>query len=772
MTQPSRPTSRFALLISFLMVAATLTGCGGGSGSGSANEGAFTLSSSALTFAAKTNSNPPPAQTITIKLTGPGTSIVGAAYRAGQTPASWLAITIDGSGDTYRLNVAVASLALQPGTYTATFAVGTTDTKGNVLKSQDVTVRLDVRQRISTTYNLYNYTVVSGDATPLTEHVTVATESGQQWTISSSVPWLQVPSGMRTGSTTIDIGIQAATLAPGEYNGNVTLAAVDDPADTTSVQFHAVVTAPQFTLSTNAITLGGDDGLSYAPQDVVVTLATGSGIHPLAISHSTDDGADWLTTSISGGSVGSGGTTVKIGADRSKVRGGTYTGRVQFDVNVNGVPNQALLVVTYNAEASRISVSSPGIALSSVAGRETLTRNVKVLSNLGRTDITWKAASDQPWLSVTAMGMTGANLKISADPTGLAPEHTYFANIVVTSSDSAVENSDSIRVGLYLSDSAPVDTLMDISASELATSPVEPLLFTHSGGRSVSVYNAYTGALIRSLSNLVGSAGTMFMSGDGRQLFVSDRANMAVVEVDPVSGSVIHTYPLGPYPSQAAGSYIRPDGRPFLLVDGWRAYDLTDGTIYQNPELSQVTSSGFVVGSPDGQFVQPYLQNAVRVRYSSVGGSPHLAVQTVPSILASYSNVRDVCFVPESSRIYATQSTYGGFPGFSLPTFQWMQSLAGRGYPNNVECTAGGLVVGGSSNYYETTDIWVYESASGAEIAHYGSRGPTVGERSLLDRQLLVSSDGVRMMALSASSCCGTSATPGDKLLLLTLPTP
>jgi hypothetical protein len=72
---------------------------------------------------------------------------------------------------------------------------------------------------------------------------------------------------------------------------------------------------------------------------------------------------------------------------------------------------------------------------------------------------------------------------------------------------------------------------------------VEPLVFIHNGGSQITAYNVYTRAVVRTLNTVVAGAGAMAMSGDGRYLFVYDRTNIRVTQLDATSGAAIRQYP-------------------------------------------------------------------------------------------------------------------------------------------------------------------------------------------------------------------------------------
>src|SRR5262249_27142984 len=160
--------------------------------------------------------------------------------------------------------------------------------------------------------------------------------------------------------------------------------------------------------------------------------------------------------------------------------------------------------------------------------RSVLTRKVKIFSSTGRTDTPWSASSDQSWLAVTASGTTGGTITLTANPSGLAQNQVHFATVSVSSADPLVENQASIRVGIYVNSAAPTDGSLTLALLNMVASPVEPLVFAHNGGTTITAYNVYTRAVVRTLNTVVADAGSMVMSGDGRYLFIYDNTNIRV----------------------------------------------------------------------------------------------------------------------------------------------------------------------------------------------------------------------------------------------------
>jgi hypothetical protein len=83
------------------------------------------------------------------------------------------------------------------------------------------------------------------------------------------------------------------------------------------------------------------------------------------------------------------------------------------------------------------------------------------------------------------------------------------------------------------------------------------------------------------------------------------------------------------------------------------------------------------------------------------------------------------------------------FDGTTLNQFP-TSTLGGDAYPNIVEVAADGRLFGGAmfGSFTNNNDVWIY-SAEATQLATHQIAG------LLLDRQLKVSGDGIRMITLS-----------------------
>lgn len=767
-----RATYSFVPLVLVALASSILAACGGGGGGGASTPaGAFTLSETSATFSVFRNAVAPASREIAMSITGPKVAYVGAAYENGQTQPAWLGINLTGSGSSYKLVLRVLSTSLPAGQYTSTFAVGTADSDGKVLKKQNVTVTYTLTAGIAMTAAPLAAGFVFGDtrtSAPVSINVQAA---NRQWTLTSNAAWLQVPEGPQSGDAAVNGTIDVGNLAPGSYTATVSATSSADLADSTSIDIVITVTPAVFTVAPEAVLLGGTDGRSNTLQQAVnFSLSAGNGIHPYTVWLETDDGGSWLVADSTAGMVGSAGGTVTLTASRAGLTGGTRTGQLTISVDVNGTTLTEIRPVTFHTEASRIVTTASGVGLSRVPGRDVLTRRVKVLSNLGRTDVPWAATASESWLTVTPSGVTGEETVLTADPTGLAAGVTHFAEVTISSPDATVENPQSIRVGLHVATAPPLTTTVDSDPAFLAASPVEPLVATNDGlGGSIELRDVYTGALVRTLQDAVGQAGGMVWSGDGRTLFVHDRANLRVVALSPATGAQSASYDDSGVESGDQGglalAYLRPAGLPLLVTPGSRLFDLVTGAERTHPDFRLASNAVSLAVSPDQSLVVADFGTVKRIVRSALNGGT-LLVDDGAGFSTAQGKAGEACVAAAGDRIYSASGYPYEFPASSVATGAVVQQLPASNYPNSIQCVWNGLVVGGIDGYYAATDIWVYDGPSGAALAQLSSSVAT-GYRSLVDRGLAVSADGTRLVSAALQA-----GQPVSQLYFQPLPSP
>jgi hypothetical protein len=747
-----------------------LSACGGGGssgGSGSGGEqpsGAFTISATSATFSARQNGAVPSSQSLTIQVTGPNVAYVGAAYTGGQTRPSWLGVNITGSGTTFDLVLSIISTDQAPGQYSSTFQVGTATSSDAILKYQSVTVTYTVTAQVTITTQPYSATFTYGGDTNSASAPVAVSAQGLQWTSASDSSWLTVPAGQQSGTGTLQVVVNAAGLSPGTYQGHVTVTDAADATNSATLAFSVAVQAPMLTATQTSVVLGGADGLSTStPQNITFALSTGTAAYPFTITLQTDGGGSWLTSNVASGTVSAAGTEIQVSGNRTSVIGGTYSGTVQIAATVGGLVLTGEVPVTFNVEANRIVVGAAGVGFSSSPAGSVLTRDVTVFSTLGLTNVPWQASSDQSWLTVTPSGATGGAITLTASTSGLSTDTRYFANVMVTSPDTSVENQQTIRVGLYVSSTAPTDVSHSVAEQFVAASPVEPIVFVSDRGTDVTGYNVYTGAVVRAFTGVAAQAGPMVVSGDGRYLFVYDATNLQVTELDATSGSVLQQFPS---PGSTGGplGYVRPNGYPMLITPSTEAYDLATDTEYP---LSGPASAILLEASPDNAKLVDDGGTVYSIVRSALNGGELEFTELFNTGNAQGAEGQG-CISADGQTAYTASGYPYNFYGASLATKQTTQVLPAEAYPNSIACVWNGLIVGGVSGYYDPTDVYVYYGPTGVLLAQLDSS--SLGSyRSLAARGLAISADGTRMVTIVSPDLSGYQ---GSELRFQSLPAP
>lgn len=743
------------------VVLAACGGGGGGGGSGGATNGSgsgtstargqFTLSESTASFAMLQGVNE--FRRLQLTVTGTDVAYVGAAYTEGQSQQAWLGVDIGGAGSTYEVVLAVSSI-LPPGNYSSTFSVGTADADGNVLQSRPITVTLTIESRLGLASTKTDFAFIYGGEVATQDVAFDVTALDKQWHATSNVPWLQVPAEVQDGDGALTASIDVESLLPGTYAAEVTVVSDGTIADSATRAISVTVEPPGLSAQYPVFEFGGEDGLSFDTQTLTMALNTGGRAHPFTIETNTDSGDDWLRPSVASGMVGESGAIIDFTAEPAFLLGGTYTGEIVLNITVDELVITHRIPATMNIEANRLVVGAAGVMFSSSPppARSVLTRDVKVHSSIDRTDVPWSASvsPDQSWLSVTATGVTGEDIRLTADPVGLDPDTTHFATVSIGSSDPTVENEQSIRVGLYINSAAPQDFSLAQYVAYSAASQVEPIVFTSDGGADVIGYNVYTGEEERTYSDVVTQAGNMILSEDGLRLFVYDIANFRVTELNAATGDLVRHYESGDYEDSGGSlTYFRPDGYEVLMTPSAYMYELpSSGDGYVAEGFAPRSAESFAP-SYDQRYLVDTSGFAYRLKRSALNGG-EMRGSFAFQDSANGGNPRQACLSADGTTIYSANANPAYFPGTNIQTGEDTQLIAGDSYPNAIRCLWNGVIVGGIADDEPVNDVWIYDGPTGQELANVSSMEERPGNAGRpRDRGIAVSGDATRMITIS-----------------------
>jgi hypothetical protein len=406
-------------------------------------------------------------------------------------------------------------------------------------------------------------------------------------------------------------------------------------------------------------------------------------------------------------------------------------------------------------------VSATGVAFSSFPARQVLSRTLRVFNTReGATGVPWTATESASWLTVTASGVTGDALVLTANASGL-PAAQYVADVTVSSTEPSIANQEIVRVGLTVGAANPQATI-DIAGSApfgVVTSPVEPLAFVlmHT---AVLVYDTNSGALLRTLTGPpFTNAESLTISDDGQTVYVVNTTGTAfsVSALDSTTGAVVgsYAYTIGFSSQPPSIQYARPSAHPMLLDTVMlHAVDLSTGT------ASVYTMEGPSVAiSADQRRI--YMQNAgvssawikaYRATFTAFGSIGFRLTEAAfnNGVADSRGFGWDIALSTDESELYAAAGPL--LDVLDSATLVKQDFLNLPSFPSNVETCWNGLLAAGAGRD-AGGDIWIFDAA-GAEVARRDSGG------SLERRILRFSGDCARLVMGTSTGLRIQSAPP------------
>lgn len=605
--------------------------------------------------------------------------------------------------------------------------------------------------------NTISFNAVQGDPSPapatLTAHLldTRPAAFGAAYVAPQVQPsWLTVSITGTAPDFTVTLTPNTSAMAAGNTSVTLTLGTADSSGTTLrarTVQISLIVAPAPVLVAPAAIVLGGANGKSAALASLQFSVSTDATL-PWTATTATTSGVNWLGLSATSGQVSAAGSAIDVIGNADALAAGVHTGTITLSAIDQGRTVTRQVSVTLNKERHTLYVPALGAAFSSFPSRQVLTRTLRVTSSYDRTDVPWTAASDQPWLDVTASGTTGGTLVLSVDPSGLADDTVHLATVRVSSPDARIENDQRIRVAFWgnaTTDPQPV-TLNGVPF-ELIANPVEPYVYGHTHS-DITVYNVYTGASVATFP-FAGDAREMTISHDGAVLFVQDYASKAVVALDSATGTELRRYAYAPDDPYGL-AYARPEAHPVLILANGNLFDVATGQrfTYAWPN-TYFEDNGRIAVHPNGRSVYYSTKQATPARvarYSLRYTALHSDFLRPPTWQASqtFSDVRDMCFDPDGMYLY-TADFQGGynFRRYDALTLEAQMTFPAMAYPNNAECGWNGLFVGAATTGPYAENYWVY-AADGTELVH-AALNPGFGN-AVSAYDLVLSGDNTRLV--------------------------
>jgi Leucine-rich repeat (LRR) protein len=180
----------------------------------------ITVDKSRLDFHYYAGGAAPPDQTLTLAASGLNCHI--------QSDAAWCGLSPESSTGG-EIQVSVNTTGLAPGTYDGTISISASGAANSPL---NLPVQLVIENRdpgsIVLNRNQLNFGAISGQPAPPAQTFAISSTAGgpPAWTASENQTWLTVTPSSGSGDSVINVSADHAGLAPGAYNGSIS---INDP---------------------------------------------------------------------------------------------------------------------------------------------------------------------------------------------------------------------------------------------------------------------------------------------------------------------------------------------------------------------------------------------------------------------------------------------------------------------------------------------------------------------------------------------------------------
>jgi uncharacterized protein (TIGR03437 family) len=294
--------------------------------------GSLTLSATDITFPDQTLGGPAPAaQTINIGSSGQALNYTAVANS--NNAVTWLSVS-PASGNTSSngaLTVTVDGSKLTAGTYTGTIMVTSPQASNS-----PVTINVHFRVNggnLSAPNTTLTFTQAVGGAAPAAQSIAVTgSPVPLNFTVVSAMingsNWLSATPLSGTTPSSVQVSVNGASLAVGQYTGTVAIASAGAAGSPITVGVILnVVTPATLTVSPTALTFAYTVGLAApSSQNLAVTAAGGPGNVPLTAQVQVDGAATgWLAVTPATGNAPA---TFAVSVTTTNLPPGTYTGRI------------------------------------------------------------------------------------------------------------------------------------------------------------------------------------------------------------------------------------------------------------------------------------------------------------------------------------------------------------------------------------------------------------------------------------------------------------
>ena len=368
------------------------------------------------------------------------------------------------------LNVGVNTDGLEPGTYSGTITISSSEA---VNAAQTVQVTLNVTGEVAVNVSpgslYFGYQINGSNPPPMqTVSVTSPGSSVSFWVSSSisdcNVGWLQV--SQPSATTPADIGVSVNTTFltnPQICNGALTISGPDVATPTRVPAMLLVSNQPLLNIAPQAIRITAQyGGMATGQTGLSLSTTNNSSIPFTAVASTTNGGTQWLTVSSSSGSAPA---TLTVGLKTTSLSPGTYSGAIAIYSPGLPTPMSIPVVLTITPIAS-VAASPNSLRFTQVqGGANPAAQQVDIVTDGNAVAYTASATTTvgSGWLSVTSSGgTTPGKVTVTAKAAAGMAAGTYTGYVVITS--AGAKNSP-YRIPVTFVLSAPAATISPAPAT-------------------------------------------------------------------------------------------------------------------------------------------------------------------------------------------------------------------------------------------------------------------------------------------------------------------
>jgi len=250
------------------------------------------------------------------------------------------------------------------------------------------------------------------------------------WSADEDKSWLSLGTSSGTGNGAIPVTINSTGLGGGTYHGTITVTAPGATGSPARVSVTLNVLAP---------------GLAVSPGQIHETSPVGSTIPKTTTLHVTNSGNGtvtwtaaktqlWLSVAPATGTAPPA-ADVTVTLDPNGLPPGIYRDTVVFSAP-EATNGPVLVPVEFEIAQPGLSVAPPSITATADQNDGRKQFDLSITNSAGGT-LGWLASSDQPWISLSALGgLAPSTLTVTLDPRGL-PAGTQTGTVTVASPGAA-----------------------------------------------------------------------------------------------------------------------------------------------------------------------------------------------------------------------------------------------------------------------------------------------------------------------------------------------